>query len=237
MRKGGCLCICSYVILMWMVAIPSPALGFDKEGSSKGEVSCVFQGSSPVSGLPWRSPSARMETAGALRGWQGRACPTRQPGSRAGQGQPGSARDPDHSLAHGRCWAKVKLRRQRVRQGPEQADPRLLYNPLPALLRQGLKPTLGSWALGRVRKRTLRRHIWVMRSYVCLDAMWPHRTAIKLQTYKTKSTQALPLAPKAPDQVLNIFSLLVYFLGLVLQSMQLPNCSHLKRMSPNVKIT
>lgn len=51
-----------------------------------------------------------------------------------------------------------------------------------------------------------------------------------------KSTQALPLTPKAPDQVLNIFSLLVYFLGLMLQSRQLSNCSHLKRMSPNVKI-
>lgn len=67
------------------------ALGFDKEGSSKGEVSCVFQGSSPVTGLPWRSPSARhsrMEAAGVLREWQGRALSHPQAGSRAGQGQP-----------------------------------------------------------------------------------------------------------------------------------------------------
>ena len=60
--------------------------GLGKKGSSKGEAS-----SRAVAGLLGRSPSSRhsrMKTAGVLRGWWGRACPTPQPGSRPVRGQP-----------------------------------------------------------------------------------------------------------------------------------------------------
>lgn len=102
-------------------------------------------------------------------------------------------------------------------QGPEQAQPQLCYSQRPALFQhcsgvteadigflgsgQGVGEDPGEVHLGH-------------EELSCLDAMWLHRIMVQLQTCKMKSTQALPSTPKSPDQVLNIFSLLVYFPGL-----------------------
>lgn len=77
----------------WMVAIPSSTSGLDN-GSGKGEVSCVFQGSSPLVCFTRRSSSAGaqqdkdcwgLRVVGSSGGWQGRASPARQ------QGRPGGS--------------------------------------------------------------------------------------------------------------------------------------------------
>lgn len=153
--------------------------------------------------------------------------PPPQPGSRAGLGAARFNRGPRSpgelmATALGQSQAVEATRGSGSRTRGPTAVMGLETRLLPGWLRQGLKPKWGSWPLGL----SVPSHDVAKQNSV---------TASDLR--KRKSTGALPLTPKAEDQIVNMSSLHGYFLGPVLQSRELPDGFHLKGRIRKVKIT